>query len=108
MIDQPVARLYDVGMDSGAALQDFLEYILTHLVEFPEQASVSHEILEDGKHLYRVRLAEDDVGRVIGRNGFTVSAIRSLMAAAAQRNGVKVGLKVFQHGEEEGAEERVA
>ena len=96
-------------MDSGAALQEFLEYILSQLVERPDQTSVSHEIGEDGKHVYRVRLAEEDVGRVIGRNGFTVSAIRSLMSAAGVRNGVKVGLKVFQWGEsEDDGEEQVA
>lgn len=85
-------------MDSGTALQEFLEYVLSQLVSHPEATSISHEIGDNGKHYYHVRLAEEDIGRIIGRNGYTISSIRSLLDAAAARNNVKVSLKVYQTG----------
>lgn len=87
-------------MDSGAALQEFLEFTLSQLVEHPDQASVVHELGDDGRHLFTVRLAEEDVGLVVGRKGFTISSIRSLLKAGAERHGIEVGLKVYQVGGE--------
>ncbi|MFT5467551.1 MAG: putative RNA-binding protein YlqC (UPF0109 family) [Verrucomicrobiales bacterium] len=80
-------------MEPGLALQEFLEFVVGQLVVHPEKASVIHE--KDGeRHVYRVRVCQEDAGRVIGRNGYTISSIRSLFMAAAQRNGIKAALKV--------------
>ena len=82
-------------MDSSTALREFLEYIIGQLIEQPEQGAIAHELSEDGKHHnFRVTLTEEDVGKIIGKNGYTVSAIRSLLEAAAQRDGQTVSLKV--------------
>lgn len=82
-------------MDSATALREFLEYIIGQLIEQPEEGNIAHELSEDGKHhTFRVTLTEDDVGKIIGKNGHTVSAIRSLLQAAAQRDGQSVSLKV--------------
>jgi len=80
-------------MEPGLALQEFLEFVVSRLVEHPDQASIVHD-QEGNRHIYRVRVAPDDMGRIIGRNGYTVSAIRSLFDAAAQRHQVKATLKV--------------
>ncbi len=82
-------------MEAGEALQEFLEYVLAGLVTLPESAGVVHELEDGGKHVYRIKVASVDVGRVIGRNGYTISAIRSLASAASERNGVAVRLKVY-------------
>lgn len=80
-------------MEPGLALQEFLEFVVGQLVDHPEKASVLHE-KEGERHIYRVRVCQEDVGKVIGRNGFTISSIRSLFMAAAQRNRIKATLKV--------------
>lgn len=80
-------------MEPGLALQEFLEYIVGQLVENPAKASILHE-KEGQKHVYRVRVAQSDVGIIIGRNGYTISAIRSLFKAAAQKHGVHATLRV--------------
>ncbi|MEM0969700.1 MAG: KH domain-containing protein [Verrucomicrobiota bacterium] len=83
-------------MDSGLALQEFVEFVVVQLVTDPKQASVRHE--KDGeKHVYVVRVASDDMGRIIGRNGYTISAIRSLLDAAAHKHGIKATLRVDEH-----------
>jgi predicted RNA-binding protein YlqC (UPF0109 family) len=93
-------------MDSSTALREFLEYIIGQLIEQPEEGAIAHELSDDGKHhKFVVTLTEDDVGHIIGRNGHTVSAIRSLLEAAADRDGQSVSLKVV--GPEEGADDPV-
>ncbi len=80
-------------MEVGLALQEYLEFVIGRLVEQTERASVVHH--EDGKsHVYQVTVSPDDMGRVIGRNGYTISSIRSLFEAAAKKHKVKAVLKV--------------
>ena len=82
-------------MDSSTALREFLEYIIGQLIAQPEEGAIAHELSEDGKHhKFLVTLTKDDVGKIVGKNGHTVSAIRSLLIAAAERDGQSVSLRV--------------
>lgn len=80
-------------MEAELAIQEFLEYVVVQLIKHPEEASVIHE--KDGeRHLYCIRLHPDDAGRVIGKNGKTIGAIRSLAIASAQRHGISVDVEL--------------
>jgi uncharacterized protein len=81
-------------MDAPEALREFLSYVVSQLIEHPQQATIAIGHNAAGAVSYRVQLAPDDVRRVIGKNGLTVSAMRSLLQTAAQRHGIKVSLKV--------------
>jgi len=81
-------------MEPGLALQEFLQFVVGQLVTHPDRASVAHEETEDAKHVYHIHLDEEDIGKIIGRNGFTISAIRSLVKAAAQKHHVKALVKI--------------
>jgi len=85
-------------MDSATALREFLEYVISQLIDHPEEAAIAHHF-ERGKHFFRVTLNEEDVGRVIGKSGSTISAIRSLLDAAASNNRERVSLNVGHPGE---------
>jgi predicted RNA-binding protein YlqC (UPF0109 family) len=85
-------------MDSTLALREFLEYVITQLIEHPEEASIAHR-MDGNRHVFEVELAEGDVGKVIGKNGQTVGAIRNLLEAGAWRNREKVVLRVHRKGE---------
>jgi len=66
-----------------------LEHIVRSIVDDPE--SVKVEGFEDGsKILLEVRVGEGDLGRVIGRRGRTAQSIRTVVRAAATRDGVDV------------------
>ena len=53
------------------------------------------EVTEDGATtVYRLKLAQEDVGRMIGREGRVVRAIRSLMRASAVRQGTHIALEI--------------
>jgi uncharacterized protein len=98
-------------MDAPDALLEFLSYAIAQLIEHPQQASIAIGTNANGAIVYRVQLAPTDVRRVIGKNGQTVSSIRSLMAVAAERHGVKISLKVGAAQDldaEESEEEEVA
>ncbi len=80
-------------MEVTLAIQEFVEYVVLKLIEHPEDASVVHE--QNGeRHDFHIRLNQVDIGRVIGRNGHTIEAIRSLVGAAAEKNGLQVGVEV--------------
>ncbi len=84
-------------MEPGLALQEFLQFVVGQLVDHPERASVSHSE-DNGRHIYHLHLDQEDVGKIIGRNGFTISAIRSLIQAAAQKHHVKAVVKIEEEG----------
>ena len=81
-------------MDAPEALREFLMYVVANLIEHPKQASIAVGTTQGGAVSFRIQLAPEDVRRVVGRNGFTISAIRSLVNVAAQKHGVKVVLRV--------------
>ena len=87
-------------MDADAALLEFLQYTFSMLLSRPEEASIRSEHRENGDLVFSVGLHKEDVGRVIGRNGHTVAAIRSLLSAGATRAGKRVILRVDERQEE--------
>ncbi|MCB1229944.1 MAG: KH domain-containing protein [Verrucomicrobiae bacterium] len=74
-------------------MQEFIEYVVAQLIDHPEAASVLHD-LRGNRHEYRLRLHPDDVGRVIGKSGATISAIRNLAMAAAIKNELKISVEI--------------
>jgi len=63
---------------------ELIEFLVKSLVEDPEAVSVE-ELEEDGDLVYEVTVAEDDLGRVIGKGGRVANAIRTIAKAAAVR-----------------------
>ena len=82
-------------------LRGCLQYIALQFIEQPEEAQL--RVAEvDSKHLsFRLIVAQPDVAQLIGRNGFTAGAIRSVLNAAAEREGIKVSLQINSHEEEQ-------
>lgn len=80
-------------MEATLAIQEFLEYVVAQLIDHPESASVLHD-LKGNRHEYLLRLHPDDIGRVIGKNGATIGAIRNLAMAAAIQNGLKISVEI--------------
>ncbi len=81
-------------MDAPEALREFLSYVVANLIDHPDQATIAIGPGSNGAVSYRVQLAPDDVRQVIGKNGMTVSAIRSLLNVAAEKHGIKISLRV--------------
>jgi uncharacterized protein len=73
----------------------FLEYVIRQLVEAPEEVLV-RKMEQGSKLIFKVEMRKADVGRVIGRNGHTITAMRSLLNAAASRSGQSVVLQILE------------
>jgi uncharacterized protein len=65
-------------------MAELLEFLVRALVEDPT-AVVVEELEEDGDLVYEITVAEDDLGRVIGKGGRVANAIRTIAKAAAVR-----------------------
>ena len=75
-------------------MRELVEYLARSLVDDPEAVTV--EEVEAGRMLvYEVTVAEDDVGKIIGRQGKVIRAVRSVIKAAATRNGTRVDVDVI-------------
>ena len=75
-------------------MKELLTYIIQSLVENPDEVSVTERKAE-GETVFEVRVAEGDLGKVIGRQGRIVKEIRVLMKAVAQRKGKKVSVEIM-------------
>ena len=78
-----------------AAMQEFLEYVVRLLVEYPEEMVLT-KIDAPRKTIFKLQLRQTDVGKVIGKHGHTIIAIRNLLAAAAARHGEKAMLEIVE------------
>jgi predicted RNA-binding protein YlqC (UPF0109 family) len=87
-------------MDSDAAFLEFLRYAFSILLSRPEEATIRSEHRGPGDVVFHVGLHADDIGKVIGRNGRTVAALRRLLEAGAIRSGVKATLRVEEKSAE--------
>ncbi len=72
---------------AGTGLGDLLGYIAREIVDDPDAVEVT-ETPDDRGVLLTLRVAQDDMGKVIGRGGRTARAIRSVVKAAALRAGI--------------------
>ncbi len=75
-------------------MKELLTYIVRSLVDNPDEVSVT-ERESGGETVFEVRVADGDMGKVIGRQGRVVKEIRTLMKAVAQRKGKKVSVEVL-------------
>ena len=76
-------------------MQAFLEYVVKGLVGNPEAVSVS-PVPREGMTVYELRLHPSDVGKIIGRQGQTINAIRSLLLAGSAKQGLRCSLEIVE------------
>ena len=69
-----------------------LTHIVKSIVDSPDEVTVE-EVIEGGKHRLDVRVADGDLGRVIGRRGRTAASIRTVTRAAASKDGVELDIE---------------
>jgi predicted RNA-binding protein YlqC (UPF0109 family) len=74
-------------------MKEFLEFIVKHLVDQPDTVTVNHDE-KDSKVIFKLKVADRDVGKVIGRNGRTAQAMRTLLAAVAAKEGKRAILEI--------------
>jgi uncharacterized protein len=76
-------------------MQAFLEYVVKGLVQHPEAVSIT-PVERAGMTVYEMRLDPTDVGKIIGRQGVTINAIRSLLLAGSAKKGLRCAVEIVE------------
>ena len=81
-------------MEVSAGMKELLTYIARNLVDNPDAVSVT-EFPGESETVLELRVAPEDMGKVIGRQGRIAKEIRALMRSVAQRQGKKVSVDII-------------
>ncbi len=76
-------------------MKELLSFIATSLVDKPDAVEVS-EVQQDDTVVYELRVAKEDLGKVIGKQGRTARAMRSLLSAVAGKQEKKARLEILE------------
>lgn len=76
-------------------MKEFIEFIARHLVDNPDNVEVEENVPEDKKIIFSLKVHADDVGKVIGKQGKTAQAMRTLLTAIAAKEGKRAILEIL-------------
>jgi predicted RNA-binding protein YlqC (UPF0109 family) len=76
-------------------MKAFIEYVAKGLVDHPEEVDV-REIDGERGVIFELRLNQTDIGKVIGKSGRTITAIRTLLTSAAAKQGKRAMLEIIE------------
>ena len=76
-------------------MKEFIEFIARHLVDNPDSVEVEENVPEEKKIVFSLRVQSDDVGKVIGKQGKTAQAMRTLLTAIAAKEGKRAILEIL-------------
>jgi predicted RNA-binding protein YlqC (UPF0109 family) len=76
-------------------MKELIEYIAKSIVNDPEKVVVTEETNEQGVIVLKLQVADEDKGRVIGKQGRIAEAMRTLIRVKAAKAGTKVSLEIL-------------
>jgi uncharacterized protein len=76
-------------------MQAFLEYVVKGLVQNPDAVTIT-PVEREGTTVYELRMDPADVGKIIGRQGMTINAIRSLLLAGSAKKGMRCTVEIVE------------
>jgi hypothetical protein len=75
-------------------VKDLIIYLAKALVEKPDAVEVA-EYQDGDETVFELKVAQDDLGKVIGKQGKTARALRALVAAAASKRNIRAALEIL-------------
>jgi len=76
-------------------MQSFLEFVVKGLVDRPEEVTVT-PVERGGMTIFELRVNSEDVGRVVGRKGTTINALRTLLTAGSAKKGMRCAVEIVE------------
>lgn len=77
------------------SLSDYLKAVLSELVDHPESITLT-ELAGAKSVVFELRCHQDDIGKVIGKNGKAIIAVRTLLSLVAARQGLRATVEVVE------------
>jgi predicted RNA-binding protein YlqC (UPF0109 family) len=96
---QNVAALSEISSENTKILSDierFVDYIVRVLVDKPDAIQTAIEKDDKGLLIIRISCEKGDIGKIIGKNGKTITAIRTLAGNAGVRAGVRLSVELSE------------
>ncbi len=79
-------------------MKEFIEYIVKNLVDNPDSVKIT-EVGGTQSLIIELSVQKSDIGKIIGKKGKTINAIRTLLMSVASRNGIRVSLEILEEGQ---------
>jgi predicted RNA-binding protein YlqC (UPF0109 family) len=76
-------------------MKELIEYMAKALVDHPDQVSIK-EIAGEKTLIYELRVGQGDLGKIIGKEGRTAKAMRTIISAAAMKQGKRAQLEILE------------
>ena len=80
-------------------MRKFLEFVVSQLIDRPEELVIHSNQVENAEQRFTLELPRSEVGKVIGKQGHTIRAIRSLLSSTASRQEERVTLEILERPE---------
>jgi len=77
-------------------MKELIEFIAKSLVDNPDMVTISEEVEPDGTLLIKLAASQEDMGRIIGKQGRTAKAMRTLLNAKATRENKRATLQIVE------------
>ena len=77
-------------------MKDLVDFLAKSLVDHPDKVSVKEVTRDNNSVVFELRVAQDDIGKVIGKKGRTAQALRTLLAAAGSKDGKRTELEIIE------------
>ncbi len=81
-------------------MKEFVEYIIKNLVDNPDAVNI-REVGGTNTLILELSVEKSDIGKIIGKKGKTINAIRTLLMSVASRNNLRVSLEILEDDEDE-------
>ena len=80
-------------------MQKFLEFVVSQLIDRPDEVVIHSDLAEANEQRFTLELPRSEVGKVIGKQGHTIQAIRSLLSSTVSRQGERATLEIRERPE---------
>jgi predicted RNA-binding protein YlqC (UPF0109 family) len=88
-------------LEERRPMKEFVEYIVKNLVDSPDKVLIK-EVEGTNTLIIELSVEKSDIGKIIGKKGKTINAIRTLLMSVASRNGLRVNLEILEDEKEQG------
>ena len=92
--EQPVVADDELTIGQERVLE-LVSFVIVNLVAHPDDVTVD-VMRRDDRDVYRVKVHDEDLGKVIGKGGQTARALRTLLAAVSARTDQRIGLEIVE------------
>jgi len=76
-------------------MKKFLEFLVRAIVDSPAEVTID-ESQDGGITTFRIKVAQNDMGKIIGRDGGIIKSVRNLVRAAAVKEGKRVNVEILE------------